>query len=195
MNGRPLASVPQAHIAVTCLPSAHIRIALLCGISFFRSCLVAVTLCRCTRFVWCTCFAVWCTCFAVWCTCFAPFALANPTDMTTASNATANGFSILSAPISGGATLPRLSQLPPHRRGSLHFCWSIKAVRHRLQRQNGMWQSRYRPRRAPVGVTDALARWPERGDRLPLPSAYGYSRCSGTRATGKLLPCSKKLRL
>jgi hypothetical protein len=92
INGRPLASVPQAHVPVTCSPSAHIGIAFFCGIAFFWTCFVTVALWLCACFV------------LAWCTCFVPFAWATPTQMAVASNAIKKVFSIVSASMSGCAS-------------------------------------------------------------------------------------------
>jgi hypothetical protein len=74
INGRPLASVPQAHIAVTCWPSAHIGIAFFSGIAFVSTCLVA---------------------FVCLCKCLICFACANSTDKAIASSVTAKFFSMV----------------------------------------------------------------------------------------------------
>jgi hypothetical protein len=99
INGRPLASVPQAHVLVTSCPSAHIGIASFCGIAFFCTCFVTVALCLCTCFV------------LAWCTCLVPLASPTPMDMAIASTATTKVFSIASASLSG-CILVRLALRP-----------------------------------------------------------------------------------
>src|SRR5271169_2031223 len=82
INGRPLASVPQAHVAVTCWPSTHIGIAFFSGIAFVCTCLVA---------------------FVCLCTCLICFACANPTDRAIASSVTAKILSMVSKPSHTGS--------------------------------------------------------------------------------------------
>src|SRR4029077_2626816 len=97
INGRPLGSVPQAHVAFTCWPSTHIGISFFSGIAFVCTCLVA---------------------FVCLCTCPVCFACANPTDKAIASSVTAKILSI------GFKTFPRwfLRQRSLTVTSTNHFC-------------------------------------------------------------------------